>query len=112
MNQIIAGPDGVESYQYDIVVHVESIKLHNECFLNLFECFCNTNVAVYPTKWQVQPKFINYLGCTVDGKRFTPDMIRLAPLILALSPTNISPFRSQISALQYNSRLIPNFTQI
>ncbi|CAH8821629.1 unnamed protein product [Trichobilharzia szidati] len=112
INQMIDGLDGVESYQDDIIVHGPNIELHNERLLKLFRRFCEKNVLVNPSKCHFTLSSVSCLGYTVDSEGFRPDARRLAPLIQAPSPNNMTSLRSWIGTLQFYSRFIANFTQL
>ena len=112
INQMIDGLDGVEAYQDDIIVHGPNIELHNERLLKLFRLFCEKNILVNPSKCHFTLSSVSCLGYTVDPEGFRPDASRLAPLMQAPSPSNMSSLRSWFGVVQFSSRFIPNFTQL
>ncbi|XP_018645466.1 cytoplasmic polyadenylation element binding protein (cpeb), putative [Schistosoma mansoni] len=94
LNKTITRLDGFECYQAYTVVHSKNIEWHNEHLRKLFRRFCDANVTTNPSKCQLQLNSVSYLNYCVDAKSFKPDMSRLAPLIQASSPENISAFKS------------------
>ncbi|KER23612.1 hypothetical protein T265_08549 [Opisthorchis viverrini] len=111
MNIIAKDLEGVETYQYDVIVHAADKATHDMRLLSLLKRFSEFNVAIHPDKRTFGVRSFSCLGYIVDGSGFKPDTRRLSPLVNAPSPTSLQELRSVLGALQYYSRFIPNFAK-
>ncbi|CAI2735531.1 unnamed protein product [Schistosoma spindalis] len=110
MNNVISDLEGVEFYQDDLIVHGSDKVVHNQRLIASLRRLIEKYITVNPNKCSFCVSNFECHGYLVDGHGFGPDMKRLAPLTNAPSPKDLTELHSLLSALQYCSRFIPNFS--
>jgi hypothetical protein len=111
IDSVIAGLEGVESYQDDLIIHGPEKSSHDLRLLRLLERLRDFNVTLNSSKCQLFVDRINCLGLLLDKDGIKPDPDRLSPLINAPSPRNFKELKSTLGAIQYYSKFIPNFAR-
>ncbi|VDP87020.1 unnamed protein product [Schistosoma mattheei] len=100
----------VEVHQDDFIVHGSDKVVHDQRLIDLLRRLIEKNIIVNPNQCLFCVSSFKCLGYLVDGNGFKQDITRLTPLTNAPPPENLIELLSLMSAFQYYSRPISNFS--
>lgn len=110
LNSAIASPNNAASSQDDVVVRASAKELNDSHLCPLLDRFIQFNVAINLQGCDFSVDQFSYLGHKIASAGISPDPKRLSPADIP-SFDDVHVLRFILGALQYHSRLIPNFSQ-
>ena len=112
IGEILAGIQGVEIYQDDILVHAPTIKHHNEIMLLVLERLKKAGVKLNQEKCELRKAGLEFLGHMIDGNGVTAHPEKVFAIDDLAEHQNLTEVRHVMRMGNYLHRFLPNLAEV
>ena len=111
ISDVIRGFNGVANIADDLIVYGCDLQEHDRNLHAVLQRLSDSGMTLNGDKCQSRlPKF-TFFGHELSNQGVTPCEEKIAAVVNARAPRNISEVRSSVQLVQYSSKFIPNFSQ-
>jgi len=112
MTELFAGIDGVEIVMDDILVHGETIEIHNKRVEKVLQRCQERNLRLNPTKTKLAQTEVEYVGqvLTAEGVRISQEKIKAVQGMRR--PSEINNVHTLLGMVNYTMKFIPELSSI
>ena len=112
MEEILAGIQGVEMYQDDILIHTPTIKHHDEIMLLVLERLKKAGVKLNQEKCELRKAGLEFLGHMIDGNGVTIHPEKVLTIDDLAEPQNPTEVHHVMGMVNYKFQIQFFFLQI
>ena len=107
----IRGCNGVANIADDMIVYGRDLKEHDKNLHVVLQRLRDSGLTLNGDKCQFRLPKLTFFGHELSKKGVAPSEKKIAAVVNARAPNNISEVRSFVQLVQYSAKFIPNFSQ-
>ena len=112
MVELLAGHEGVEIYQDDILIHGSSKDEHDERLDRVMKTILESGLKLNKEKCTFGQSQINFLGHTISDKGVKVHKEKVRAVQDMDRPTNTTELRQVMGMINYLGRYLPNLSEV
>ena len=110
--QILAGLDGVVSYQDDLLIFASSQQQHDSRLCAVLQRLLKYDLRLNFDKCKISADRVLFLGHYVSAKGLEPSPENVSAVVNFSTPTDVKSLQSFLAMCSYHLNFIPNFSTI
>ena len=109
---VIQGCHGVANIADDLIVHGSNLEEHDRNLHAVLKRLNDCGLTLNGNKCQFRIPKLTFFGHELSIQGVTPSEEKIAAVINARAPTNVSEVWSFVQLVQYSAKFIPNFSSV
>jgi transposase InsO family protein len=111
ISDVIRGCEGVAHIADDLIVYGGDLQEHERNLHAVLQRLKDSGMTLNGDKCQFRLPKLTFFGHELSNQGVTPSEEKIAAVVNARAPRNISEVRSFVQLVQYSAKFIPNFSQ-
>ena len=111
ISDVIRGCHGVANIADDLIVYGRDLKQHDKSLYVVLQRLRDSGLTLNGDKCQFRLPKLTFFGHELSKKGVAPSKEKIAAVVNARAPKNISEVQSFVQLIQYSAKFIPNFSQ-
>ena len=111
ISDVIQGCSGAANIADDLIVHGADLEEHERNLHAVLQRLRESGLTLNGEKCQFRLHRLTFFGHDLSSEGVAPSEEKIAAVVNAQAPKNVSEVRSFVQLVQYSSKFIPNFSQ-
>ena len=112
ISDVLAGCSGAANIAYDLVIYGTDLEEHDSNLRKVLTRLEEQGLTVDGEKCQFRLHRLTFIGHELSARGITPSEEKIAAVVKARPPQNVSEVRSFVQLVQYSAKFIPDFAQV
>ena len=112
ISDVLAGCSGVANIADDLVIYGTDLEEHDSNLRKVLTRLEEQGLTVNGEKCQFRLPRLTFFGHELSARGIAPSEEKIAAVVNARPPQNVSEVRSFVQLVQYSAKFIPDFAQV